>query len=234
MLGEVGRFFRALPTKRCSCGHPLEQCELWGAVWTEKNKWLRRNMLFGTRIVHGRFFKAVARHVPQANLLDTSKNPRRLEVLSREGLRPRVLFLQRDGVAVIRSLLEKRNLKPTHDNISHLMKKWAQEQSQIRTVLDTWRPEFLNLRFESLHSENAEAWKTLTAFVGVNDIRLDIPVDPAGQHQVDGNSIRKGDPFVFRPASLSDEQRSMVTQVVTREKAPQDFIDEMERAGYDY
>ena len=229
MLGELGRIREVIASKRCSCRLPLLECPQWGEVWRHRQRWLRKRFLGREFIENHRLFDQVRHHETKPMLLDTSKNARRLKVLHQQRVSPRVIWLKRNGLAVINSQLVKRNLAPEPDTVDRLAQRWAREQSEIRALLsDTGLPH-IEVNLEALSGENTSLWGELENFLTIDKLDLDTTIDPRTQHQLDGNSIRKGASFVFSSPGANQPQ---LFEQLSAAKIGSPFWAEMDAAGY--
>lgn len=232
MLGEVGRIREAITSKRCSCLLPLLSCPVWGDVWRRRRKWIRRRPFGRTLIENPRLFDTLESDEPRRILLDTSKNTRRLRVLHAQGLRPKVLWLKRNGLAVINSPISKGKAPSDSETVLRLARSWAMEQQAIRSVLSETGLYHLEVNLEALEPTNAEVWNRMRAFLGVGEFPLDTLIDPRRQHQLDGNSIRKGDPFRFLPPKIREKEFMVLAEQIPHDSLGAIFWSEMQEAGY--
>lgn len=232
MVGEAGRLREVAEAKRCSCLAPIFQCPFWAPMWQKRREWEERKLFRKPEVNHQAFFEILAERSRKISVLDTSKNPRRLDVLARSGLRPKVLFLQRNGFAVVYSKVKKRGSVPNVDELYSWMNLWAEEQVAIRSVISHHELETLSVRLEDLHPKNSSSWAPMISFLQARDLDLDVDIDPSLQHQVDGNSLRKGPSFQFSPPDDSWRKGFQSWGSGPGFELPSLFREEMHLAGY--
>jgi len=232
MLGEVEAGLKKDGRKLCSCGETLEECKIWGPVLKANspveaggrrrdrepiNKETRRLLDYFSQVFSS----------PSA-IVDTSKSLSRLRRLTIDRAKPLVLHLVRNPYAVVVSQMtsEARKGVARRSTAISLLEGWASKQREGRKFCRDHRVASLTVRFEDFVDDPRKVVESLSA-IGV-PLSGEIPdlIDPACQHQISGNRIRKGPPFRIEKRAQTSNQLMLETKASLRARL------EISRYGY--
>lgn len=172
------------------CGEP---CEIWSRF-----HWDRRRALY----------PQIAAHTGASMIVDSTKDPawisERAGELHETGGTPYLIFLTRDGRAVINSRLRKY---PDRDPAGQI-EDWMDQITRSEALFEAFAGPKLRLRYEELATEPEATARTLCDF-------LDVPFAPAmlrfhetPQHPLGGNS---GTQYVAARGQLKDPDAAFVS-----------------------
>ena len=196
-MGEGGkaRYLHDLkkPLRKRVCKICGVDCPVWS-----KFHWDRDHALY----------PQVAEHVGASIIIDSTKDQYwiqdRATELKTSGGEPYLIFLTRDGRAVINSRLRKY---PDHDPRTQ-MEDWMAQITRSQVLFDQFSGAKLRLRYEELATEPERVTRALCDFLGVEYTPSMQDFQATPQHPLGGNS---GTQYVAARGQLDDPEEAFVT-----------------------
>ena len=198
--------------KVCTCQRDLTKCTFWTAVF-DKCKVARSGeyyrvvrgklaFLFGTKeyrfrpkkstpmneekyaLIHKELLQKAADVAGVNIVVDSTKNPDRLELLMRQGVQYVVVHVVRDGRAVTWSHIKK------YGKGLPFMRKWAMSNIKVSLVCMRNNVQCIRIRYEDLAREPEKTIKRVLEVIGVPYEHSMLKFRSEEQHQASGNRMR--------------------------------------------